>query len=174
MPLHSTPSSGVSEKPPAMRPSSEGPLQFGRAEAGVAHVDRPAAFGIAAQGGLIALVRVEKPQGRWRDLPGGAIEPGEDEREALVREFGEETGLLVEAAALVARADQYFFKTDGQPVNNRAGFYAARVVGEDPARKVEADHTLEWRDPVEALTLLRHDSHAWAVTAWLRREAPRK
>jgi 8-oxo-dGTP diphosphatase len=173
VPLPSTPSTAGSESAPTRRPTSEGPLQFGRAEVGLAYAERPAAFGIAARGGLIAVVRVEKPQGTWRDLPGGAIEPGEDEIQALVREFGEETGLLVEPAALVARADQYFFKTDGQPVNNRAGIYAVRVVGEDPARKVEADHTLEWRDPVEALSLLRHDSHAWALTAWLRRGGAR-
>jgi 8-oxo-dGTP diphosphatase len=147
---------------------SESPPQFGRREPGLAYADRPAAFGVAVREGRVALVRVEKPQGLWRDLPGGALESGEDEPAAMVREFGEETGLVVRAGRLVCRADQYFLKTDGAPVNNRSGVYEAVVDGEDAQLKVEADHTLEWWDPLEALKALRHDSHAWAVAAWVR------
>jgi 8-oxo-dGTP diphosphatase len=155
-------------------PIRDGPLQFGHAEPGRVYVDRPAAFGIAERGGRLALVRVEKAEGAWLDLPGGAVEAGEDEAAALVREFGEETGLVVRAGALITRADQRFLKTDGQPVNNRAGIYAVEIEREDPGLKLEPDHTLEWREPVEALRLLRHDSHAWAVAAWTRRREPRR
>ena len=153
----------------ASEPGSEGPLQFGRRRPGLTHADRPAAFGVAVRDdGRIALVRVEKPEGTWHDLPGGALDPGEDDAQALVREFGEETGLVVRCGALITRADQYFVKSDGAPVNNRSGVYVADLTGEDAGLKIEADHTLEWWDPVEALTALRHDSHAWAVAAWLR------
>jgi 8-oxo-dGTP diphosphatase len=147
---------------------NEGPLQFGRREPGLTYADRPASFGVAERGGKIALVKVEKPEGTWWDLPGGAVEAGEDEQAALVREFGEEAGLVVRPAALLARADQYFLKSVGVPVNNRAGFYATTMVGENLALKIEADHTLEWSEPLGALKVLRHDSHAWAVAAWLR------
>jgi 8-oxo-dGTP diphosphatase len=149
--------------------TSEGPLQFGRREPGRTYADRPAAFGIAVQGdGRVALVRVEKPEGTWRDLPGGAVEAGEDELAALTREFGEETGLKVRPGALVARAAQYFLKTDGTPVNNRGGHYLVTVEAAHPALKIEPDHTLEWWRPLEALEVLRHDSHAWALAAWMR------
>jgi 8-oxo-dGTP diphosphatase len=159
-----TSSSAVNEPP-----SSEGPLQFGRREAGVVYADRPAAFGVAArEDGRIALVKVERPEGTWRDLPGGALDPGEDEPAALVREFGEETGLKVRCGALITRADQYFRKSDGAPVDNRSGVYVAELAGEDARLKIERDHTLEWWPPAEALKALRHDSHAWAVAAWLR------
>ena len=147
-------------------------LQFGEAESGVVYTDRPAAFGIAERDGRIALVRVTKPSmAPWFDLPGGALDPGEDDAAALVREFGEETGLKVRAGALVARADQLFHKSDGEAVNNRSGVYEAELVGEDPALKIEDDHELVWLEPHRALTLLRHDSHAWAVLAWLRASA---
>jgi 8-oxo-dGTP diphosphatase len=148
--------------------SSEGPLQFGAREPCTAYTDRPAAFGVAERDGRIALVKVARPEATWFDLPGGAIEEGEDEAAALTREFQEETGLKVEAGALLTRADQYFFKADGAPVNNRSAIYRVTVAGEDPALKTEPDHALEWWDPVEALTALRHDSHAWAVAAWMR------
>ena len=145
------------------------PLQFGAAEPGVAYRDRPAAFGIALRDGRIALVKVTvEGQGTWFDLPGGGVDPGEDDAEAVVREFGEETGLKVSPGAPVVRASQRFRQTDGSPVNNRSGHYLVEIVGEDPALKIEDDHELVWLAPNEALTRLRHDSHAWAVLSWLR------
>ena len=145
------------------------PLQFGVREDGVVYADRPAAFGVVERDGLIALVRVSKPGlGAWLDLPGGALDPGEDDAKALEREFGEETGLLVRAGRLIVRADQYFRKTDGEPVNNRSGIYRANAAGEAEGLKIEEDHELVWMTPEDAALMVRHDSHAWAIVAWLR------
>jgi 8-oxo-dGTP diphosphatase len=144
-------------------------LQFGTPEAGVTYRDRPAAFGVAERDGKIAVVRVTI-EGRppWFDLPGGALDPGEDDAQALVREFGEETGLVVRAGPLLVRASQYFRLNDGEPVDNRSGHYRAEIAGEDPALKIEETHELVWMAPEEATKRLRHDSHAWAVLSWLR------
>ena len=148
------------------------PLQFGAPEPGVAYRDRPAAFGIALKDGKIAMVKVTvEGLEPWFDLPGGALESGEDDPAALVREFGEETGLKVRAGPLVVRADQYFRKPDGEEVNNRSGHYVAEIIGEDPALKIEEDHALVWFAPEQAVIRLRHDSHAWAVLAWIRATA---
>ena len=145
------------------------PLQFGEREPGVVYRDRPAAFGIALRDAKIAMVKVTvEGQGTWFDLPGGGVDPGEDDLAAVVREFGEETGLKVRPGALVMRACQLFRQTDGSPVNNRSGHYVVEIIGEDPALKIEEDHELVWLEPEEALRRLRHDSHAWAVLSWLR------
>lgn len=144
-------------------------LQFGTPEPGASYRDRPAAFGIAARDGKIATVRVTIPdRAPWFDLPGGALDPGEDDLQALVREFGEETGLVVRAGPLVVRASQYFRLNDGDPVDNRSGHYLAEITGADAALKIEDDHELIWMVPEEAAKRLRHDSHAWAVLSWLR------
>jgi len=144
--------------------------QFGEAETGRDHADRPAAFGIAERGGQIALVLIEKPDGgRWRDLPGGGIDPGESASEAVVREFGEETGLKVAAGEVFARADQFFLNTEGRAFNNRGAFFTVAIEAEAPGLKVEDDHTLVWMEPLAAIAALRHEAHAWAVAAWLRR-----
>lgn len=143
--------------------------QFGAPLPGRVHRDRPAAFGIAERDGLIAAVRVRPVEGGdWLDLPGGAIDPGEDEVQAVVREFGEETGLVITPGARIVGVSQYFVMSDGEPVNNHCGVYAVTVTGEDAALKIEDDHTLVWISPDEAVRRLRHEAHAWAVAKWLR------
>jgi 8-oxo-dGTP diphosphatase len=54
--------------------------------------------------GRLLLVRRRNDPGRglW-SVPGGRVEPGETDAEAVVREMAEETGLVVEPGALVGR-----------------------------------------------------------------------
>lgn len=144
--------------------------QFGEAQPEREYADRPAAFGIAVRDGEIAVVLVTKPGcAPWVDLPGGAIDAGEDAAHAVVREFGEETGLRIAAGSAFAKADQRFLNTDGKTYNNRATFFAVSVTGEAQELKVEDDHELAWIKPDDAVRRLRHDAHSWAVAAWLRR-----
>ena len=145
-----------------------GPLQFGRAPAGATPRDRPAAFAVVERDGKIAVVRITRPERSYTDLPGGALESGEDEAAACVREFGEETGLVIRPGRLIGRASQFLRTVEGEEVNNRCALFEAECFGEDPTLKIEADHDLQWLDPHEALRALRHDAHAWAVLAWLR------
>ena len=150
----------------------EGPLQFGARAPGRDYPARPAAFGVVARAGRIALVRITREDvAPYLDLPGGALDPGEDEEAALRREFGEETGLEVRPLQLLGRARQYLVRTDGETANNVCALFEAEGVGEDAALKIEADHALVWLPPLEAIRRLRHDAHAWAVAAWLRAHA---
>lgn len=143
--------------------------QFGERVGGRVYADRPAAFGIAERGDKIALVRIEKADGAvWRDLPGGAVDPGETADQAVVREFGEEAGLKIAAVETFAEADQFFLNTEGKAFNNRGAFFTVRIEAEAPDLKVEDDHTLIWVDATEAIRTLRHEAHAWAVAAWVR------
>ncbi len=144
-------------------------LRFGTAEPGLDYRLRATAFGLVLRDGRLACVRVDRGEGSYFDLPGGAVDGDETEEQALVREFLEETGMTVRALARIAEASQLFRKSDGEPINNTGGFWTAEPLSLDPAAKVEADHELVWLDPVEALSSLRHEAHAWAVAAWLRR-----
>lgn len=144
-------------------------LQFGTARPGLDYKHRPTAFGLVFHDGKLACVRVDRGEGSYYDLPGGAVDGDETEEQALVREFVEETGMTVRPFARIAEAAQYFLKSDGEPVNNVGGLWIAEQLSLDPAAKVEADHELVWLHPHTALNELRHDAHAWAVAAWLRR-----
>ncbi len=144
-------------------------LQFGTAEPGLGYRPRPTAFGLVIHDRKLACVRVDRGEGSYFDLPGGAVDGDETEEQAVVREFLEETGMTVRPLTRIAEASQYFRKSDGEPINNIGGFWIVEQVSLDPAAKVEADHELVWLDPHEAMANLRHDAHAWAVTVWLRR-----
>ncbi len=144
-------------------------LQFGTAIEGLDYLARPTAFGLVFHEAKIACVRVDRGDASYFDLPGGAVDGDETESEALIREFVEETGMVVRPIERIGEAAQFFRKSDGQPVNNRAGFWIATMQGLDPSTKVEADHELVWLHPHTALAELRHDAHAWAVAMWLRR-----
>ena len=58
------------------------------------------------EGRLLVIRRANHPgRGLW-SLPGGRVEPGEDDAAALVREMREETGLEVEPGPLVGRVQR--------------------------------------------------------------------
>ena len=144
-------------------------LQFGQPEPDGKARDRPAAFGVGVHEGQIALARITREgQAPFLALPGGAIDAGESETRALIREFGEEVGLLVHAGELLVLADQYAVTGDGVAVNNRCAFYEAIVDGLDSRLKIEDTHELVWLTPADALTQLRYEAHAWAVGCWMR------
>jgi 8-oxo-dGTP diphosphatase len=144
--------------------------QFGDPHPSLIYRDRPAAFGVMERDGLVALVTVEKPgYAAWLDLPGGALDPGEDAATAMIREFGEETGLVVAAGEMLGEADQFFINTHGEAFNNRQTLFETRLLGEAAELKIETDHTLVWLPLFDAVARLRHDSHSWAVSLALRR-----
>lgn len=144
-------------------------LQFGEPDSTLDYKARPTAFGLVFHNGKLACVRVDRGEGSYYDLPGGAIDGDETAEQALVREFVEETGMAVRPVSRIAEAAQYFRKSDGAPVNNIASFWVAERLSLDPSAKVEDDHELVWLHPHTALNELRHDAHAWAVAVWLRR-----
>jgi 8-oxo-dGTP diphosphatase len=146
-------------------------LQFGRARRGMDYLWRPTAFGLVVHEGKLACVRVDRGEGSYFDLPGGAVDGDETEEQALVREFVEETGMTIRPVTRIAEAGQFFLKSDGTPINNVGGFWIAEQMSLDPSAKVEADHELVWLDPHQALVALRHQAHAWAVAIWLRQTA---
>jgi len=68
-------------------------------------ITRVSAYGLLRQGEKMLLCRLSEKvgmnPGHWT-LPGGGLDFGEDPQDAVVREFKEETGLIVKVNKLVA------------------------------------------------------------------------
>ena len=77
------------------------------------------------RGRLLLIKRGHVPGAGLWSLPGGRIEPGETDAEALVREMREETGLAVEAGQLIGTVRRP--AQDGGILDIRD--YAATVTG---------------------------------------------
>ena len=86
-------------------------LQFGTAEPGLDYQPRATAFGLVIHEGKLACVRIDRGEGSYLDLPGGAVDGNETEEQTLVREFLEETGMSVrkeyEMVALARKMDLF-------------------------------------------------------------------
>jgi 8-oxo-dGTP diphosphatase len=77
------------------------------------------------QGRLLMIKRGHEPGAGLWSIPGGRIEPGETNAEALVREMLEETGLAVEVGPLIGSVQRPGL--DGAVIDIRD--YAATVTG---------------------------------------------
>jgi len=77
------------------------------------------------QGRLLMIKRGREPGAGLWSIPGGRIEPGESDAEALVREMLEETSLTVEVGRLLGRVQRPFL--DGAVIDIRD--YAVAVTG---------------------------------------------
>jgi 8-oxo-dGTP diphosphatase len=109
-----------------------------------------------AAGRLLLIQRGHDPgRGLW-SVPGGRVEPGEDDAAALVREMAEETGLLVRPGELVGRVRRGHFDI---------GDYRCTVLGGE-LRAGDDAADARWCDAAELAALPLVDQLADTLAAW--------
>lgn len=114
-----------------------------------------------AEGCLLIIRRGRAPgKGLW-SLPGGKVEPGESDAEAVVRELSEETGLRVEPGRLIGAVEHP--GPDG--VTYAIYDYAATVTGGELAAGDDAAEA-RWTTPAELRRLPTTDGLLETLTGW--------
>lgn len=139
---------------------------FGEVPQGVPLRDRPSAYVVLAnEDGAIAVVHA--PNGTF--LPGGGLDADESIDAAIHREVREECGLGVTLGAWRVHAvDRVHATLEGMAFAKRSTFVSATVAGTLGA-PIEHDHRLAWLSPQDAIAVLSHGGHRWAVRQWLLR-----
>ena len=100
-------------------------------------------YGILVDFGRVVLVRSSNPHHNpplwW--LPGGGIDFGEAPEEALIREFAEETGLIVNDPRLVGVTSDERRRDNGERLHTVRILYTVRLTG--GSLRDEADGTTD-------------------------------
>ena len=112
-------------------------------------------------GRLLLIKRGHEPGAGLWSLPGGRIEPGETDQQAVVREVLEETGLRVECGRLLGSAE--LPGQDGAVID--VGDYLAAVTGGELAAGDDADDA-RWVTAAEMEALPLTKGLASYLTAW--------
>jgi 8-oxo-dGTP pyrophosphatase MutT (NUDIX family)/GNAT superfamily N-acetyltransferase len=136
-------------------------LQFGDRESGYDYYSRPGVYGILInEKGEIGVVEVN---GLYF-LPGGGIEPHEEERDALIREIREETGFEASVNSCLGRANEFQISYDKSMRFNQLGsFYYCSVIS-DHKDKSDLNHYFMWKKLDEMKTKFARKSHFWAAS----------
>ncbi len=114
-----------------------------------------------ARGRLLLIKRGHAPGAGLWSLPGGRIEPGETDTEALVREIWEETGLVIEAGQLIGTVQRP--GQDGDVLDIRD--YAATVTGGTLSAGDDAADA-RWVDAAELRSLPLTEGLTGALASW--------
>lgn len=123
-----------------------------RAKIGTDVILMPGVAGVVINPEGYLLLHRRSDNGMWW-LPGGALEPGEEPADAVVREVYEETGVKVipeRLSCILAGEDHFVVYPNGDQAAILSMTFLCRPIGGDP--RIDGDESLEVRYfPIDAL-----------------------
>ena len=133
---------------------------FGQPLPGVNYVERPGAYGFLLNpAGELAVI--ETTFGYF--LPGGGLDPGEDELDGLRREIDEEIGYELLTAKLVTRAGQYQWSQHYRAHFKKVGAFYEITARAPGIPRFQHEHWLRWWTVERAARDLTQEFQRWAV-----------
>jgi 8-oxo-dGTP diphosphatase len=154
-------------------------VRAGSRRTGTVQERRIAAYGLCRdQAGRVLLVRaaVHDDYPRYWGLPGGGIEHGEAPRDAVVREFEEETGFSVKVVTLrEVISDLGHVRRKNKVVHTDRVIYDVRITGGTLRNEVDGTSDLaSWYAPADlpGLVMLPYASQVLELPITYREEIP--
>lgn len=136
---------------------------FGQIVAGITYVDRPGAYGLLHNAKAeLAVVRT----GQGYFLPGGGLDPGEDDLTGLDRELREEIGYTLTHAVLLGQAAQYHWSAFYNSYFKKIGTFYRIEANPVAGLTAHPDHELLWLRPRDAGERLTQEFQRWAVNEY--------
>lgn len=134
--------------------------KFGNKLSGIDYIDRPGVYAVVKNDHQQFAV-IETSNGYF--LPGGGIDAGETEIDALKRELVEEIGYQISVMAEIgASVEHIVFSKDKKYYQIRSKFFKVHLDSKIE-EGIEKDHRLVWLSQEDALKLLTRQSQVWAV-----------
>jgi len=134
--------------------------EFGTKQDGIDYIDRPGAYAVIKNNERQIAV-IETSNGYF--LPGGGIDSGESDVDALKREIVEEIGYQSSILVEIGEAVEYIkVHNEEKHYQIRSRFYKVQL-GSKVGEGVEKDHRLVWLWQEDAINLLKRQSQVWAV-----------
>jgi 8-oxo-dGTP diphosphatase len=126
----------------------------------VKYIDRPGVYAVIEnEDEQIAVIKT----GTGYFLPGGGMDPGETEAEALKREIMEETGYQVLSSVELGEATEYIKAYREEKYFRIHSTFFKVQLGSKIGEGVEKDSRLVWLCREEALKLLVRPGQVWAI-----------
>ncbi|PCR99605.1 NUDIX hydrolase [Lactococcus fujiensis] len=138
---------------------------FGEKVEGVPYVERVGVYGIVSRMDKTEICIIQAPNGSFF-LPGGGIEAGENQHEALKRELIEELGVHAAVGKYYGQADEYFYSSHRDTYYHNPAYIYETVDPKFDQAPLEDFNNIFWFDIDTAIAKLKRGSHKWGVKQW--------
>jgi 8-oxo-dGTP diphosphatase len=134
---------------------------FGVKEEGIEYLKRTGCYAVIYKKETDEVAIVQNKRGHYF-LPGGGMKEDESLESCIKRECIEEIGFKVSIKKFIGSATQYFQSPNNHKYYLSEGYFYV-CHREEQQSPLEKENTLMWIKRSEAIKILVHEHHKWAI-----------